>query len=300
MDRLTAYARQRLAEEVVGAGQQLFVYVHGQLRERLRELSFCRQRLRHLQESLESHTEEEEEMAPARLATGLTPGGHSPLPSTESFWESIRQSATARVVLPEEEADLERAALRFLKILGPEQWTQLDQRLQDGVLGLLGGLHTACANTGDLSRNLAQPLLDEAATFLGEMLPVTDVAQVELEMAERQGEEISSQAQSYFQHAVPLVEGQDPANRESFLLVPASEAGKVYGEAATAALPQLELVRVPGQAHLMFCQEQGFLSAEDLQQFLRPCRLAYEDLNTVPQASPHARFDILDWLPLDP
>ncbi len=299
MDRLAAFARQRLTEEVVRAGQQFFISLHGQLGERLRELSFCRQRLRHLQESLESSIEETEDTCPPRVPLGLTPG-QSPLPSTESFWESIRQSATARVVLPEEEADLERAAIRFLNTLEAEQWTQLDQRLQDSVLALLGGLQAACAGTSELGRNLAQPLLDQAAAYLGELLPVTDVAQVEFAAAERQGIATAAQAKAYFARATPLMEGKDPANRESFLLVPASEAGKVYGEETLAVLPDLQLVRVPGQAHLMFCQEQGFLSADDLQQFLRPCRRAYEDLNTVPQASPHARFDILDWLPLDP
>jgi hypothetical protein len=33
---------------------------------------------------------------------------------------------------------------------------------------------------------------------------------------------------------------------------------------------------------------------------LRPYRPAYEEAVLVPQASPHARFDILDWVPLDP
>jgi hypothetical protein len=50
----------------------------------------------------------------------------------------------------------------------------------------------------------------------------------------------------------------------------------------------------------MFCREQGFLTALDLQRLLRPCRPAYEALAGVPQSSPHARCDIVDWVPLDP
>jgi hypothetical protein len=42
------------------------------------------------------------------------------------------------------------------------------------------------------------------------------------------------------------------------------------------------------------------LSAEDLHRSLRPFRAAYEEAVLVPQASPQARFDILDWVPLDP
>ena len=66
------------------------------------------------------------------------------MPSTESFWDAIRQSATTRVVLPGGETDLDRAAPRFLAGLSGAESGALDQALQDGVLGPLGGLHRAC------------------------------------------------------------------------------------------------------------------------------------------------------------
>ena len=50
----------------------------------------------------------------------------------------------------------------------------------------------------------------------------------------------------------------------------------------------------------MFCREQGPLSLEDLERLLKPCRAAYEEVAPLPQVSPHARFDILDWTPLAP
>ena len=62
----------------------------------------------------------------------------------------------------------------------------------------------------------------------------------------------------------------------------------------------LQVVRVPGQADLMFCREQGPLTFDDLERVLKPCRAAYEEPATLPQVSPHARFDILDWMPLAP
>jgi hypothetical protein len=112
--------------------------------------------------------------------------------------------------------------------------------------------------------------------------------------------------------AAPLVRTgpQVPAPRDAteksscgtldFLLIPASEAGRHYGEVAKKAAPQLHLVTVPGQADLMFCREQGFLSVEDIQRVLAPCRPAYAELAVAPPASPHARCDICDWVPLDP
>ena len=56
------------------------------------------------------------------------------MPTPDAFWEVIRQSATARVVLPDGERDLERAALRFLQTLKAEQWLLLDKELNERVL----------------------------------------------------------------------------------------------------------------------------------------------------------------------
>jgi hypothetical protein len=153
---------------------------------------------------------------------------------------------------------------------------------------------------GDLVRSLVLPLLDEASSFLSAFLPVTDVAQVELASAEALGGDLGVQIPEYLARAAPLIGGTDGGHQTAFLLVPASDAGKVFGEEAQRIVPEIQLVRVPGQAHLMFCREQGFLSADDLQRVLGNCRAAYEEAVLAPQVSPHARFDIVDWLPLDP
>ena len=51
-----------------------------------------------------------------------------------------------------------------------------------------------------------------------------------------------------------------PPTDETFLLIPASEAGRQYGEEAERVLPGVHLVNVPGQADLMFCREQNELT----------------------------------------
>jgi len=299
MDHLSAFARQCLAEEIINSGQLFFSILRGRLNDRLREVTFCRQRLKHLQENLEGVLREDEDPALGHPRIELTPS-HSPLPSPETFWESIRQSATNRVVLPDGEIDLEQAALRFAGTLGAMQKAQLDQVLQDRVLAPRGGLHAACSSGTDLVRSLALPLLDEAASFLSELLPITDVAQVELMEAEGRKDDLAVQIHESFARATPLVSGKTDKGNTAYLLVPASDAGKTFGDLARQAKPELQLVRVPGQAHLMFCREQGYLTSEDLQPLLKPCLAAYQETARVPLTSPHARFDILDWMPLDP
>src|SRR5262249_46569679 len=140
-------------------------------------LGFVRQRLRHLQENLENPADPDESLANTLPGADYTIT-HSPLPSPESYWESIRASATARVILPDGEVDLDRAAVRFLSTLRADQWHQLDKEVHDRVLAPRGGLHGACTSSADLARQLAGPLLDEIGGLLGQHLPIMDVAQI--------------------------------------------------------------------------------------------------------------------------
>jgi hypothetical protein len=299
MDHLAAFSRQRLTEAIVASALQFFASLNGRLQDRVRDLSFCRQRLRPLLESLQGATDAEDVALEVYPESTLTPY-YSPLLTAESYWEAIRESATARVVLPEGETDLEKAATRFLLSLSPDQWTQLDQVLQERVLSPLGGLHHISATNTDLTRSLRLALLDQAADCLGAALPITDVAQVELAGSASGAENLHAQAGRYFESAAPLMSAKGGGAQEAFLLVPASDAGKAFAEGAKGAVPQVHLVKVSGQADLMFCREQIALNLEDLQRMLSLCRPAYEDAATVPNSSPHARFDITDWVPLDP
>ncbi|MBI3412413.1 MAG: protein kinase [Planctomycetes bacterium] len=324
MDQLAHFARQRLREEILGAVRHSYALLVGRLAERGRDLGFVRQRMRHLQESLESGPiDPEEDLASTRPGAEYTLT-RSPLPSAESFWEAIRQSATARVVLPDNEQDLERASVRFLQTLLPDQWESLDRELHERILVPRGGLHGACMNSGDLTRQLMSPLLDEASGLLGQHLPIMDVAQILSQENDAptpgngngamsdaasgggaSGEvaingKWAEQLKDYLQRAQPLIQGKLEKTEHTFLLVPASAAGRALAEAVHAAFPEIKHVRVAGQSDLMLCREQGGLTAGDLQKLFQISRGAYEAACTTPAGSPHARFDILDWMPLDP
>jgi eukaryotic-like serine/threonine-protein kinase len=299
LDHLSAFARQCLEEDISAATRMFFGFLHGKLGDRLRDLTFCRQRLRSVQDALEIPLSSMDDMADTPLPNDMSPTPSSTLPSTESFWESIRESATTRVVLPEEDGDLEHAAMRFLRSLKPEHWVQLDQSLQENVLAHLGGLCQACLRSVDVVRTLLGPLMDQAAMSLGNHLPITDVAQVESDPA-AQGASAKSPIQDYFDRSAPLVIGKDQESNSSFLLIPASDAGKIYGEQARQVIPNLHVLKVAGQADLMFCREQGYLSIEDMEHVFRACRAAYAETAVVVGASPHARFDVTDWVPLAP
>jgi serine/threonine protein kinase len=326
LDYLAAFARQCLAEDVACAVKQFWSRLEGFLGERLRDLAFCRQRLRHLQESLEAPALAEEDEVPAALLgeSALSP---SPPPSTATFWEAISRSATTHVVLPVGESGLEAAADHFVGRLNDEQWAHLDQFLQDRVLTPLGGMHRVCLQGGDILKNLLRPLVEQTAQFLSEHLPITDVAQVLLgedgvpvarpaaanNGAGRDAFDLQEQIRRCYERSAPVVGGRaDPpsprqtpppapeAEGRAFLLIPTSEAGKAYGELAQRTVPELQHVLVAGQSALVFCRESGYIRQDELHQLLRACARAYEESAPVPHVSPHARCDIVDWMPLDP
>jgi hypothetical protein len=301
LDVLGQFARHRLAEEILVAVKNAYLGLAGKVADRGRDLGFCRQRLRYLMENLDFHRsgddDEDETHAPE-----LTPS-HSPVSSpADGLFDIIRQSATARVVLPEGADDLEIAAHRFLQGLSEEHWKLLDKELSERVLAPRGGLHSACINSGDLTKNLAVPLVREASILLAHHLPIMDVADI---MINECGENAASrslpeQISSYLDRANPLVQSKDKGHQKSFILVPASKAGRALAGQVEEIADDAQLVKVPGQTDLMFLCEQGGLTAADLHKLLRPCQAAYEAHSAAPTISPHARFDIVDWLPLDP
>ncbi len=307
LDHLAVFTQARLKEELVVAARQCLFALAGRLADRLRDLGFCRQRLRHLQQHLDQGpADPDEDVTATRPGSDFTVS-RSPLPAIDSFWQAIRQSATARVVLPDGADDLEQAALTFLQQLHSDHWLMLDKELHELVLAPRGGLHGACVTGGDLTRQLAAPLLEEAGKFLGKFLPQVDVAQILTGEITGDGggaippdsPGLKEQTRLCLDRAAPLLSRKESAGQSSLLLIPASAAGKQLGEAVAAQFPEVSYLRVPGQADLMFLREQGNVGTTDLQSLLRASRAAYETVAGAPVTSPHARFDVTDWLPLE-
>ena len=297
LEQLGQYAHTRLAEELIGAAKQCYLQLAGKLADRQRDLGFCRQRLRHLEENLDHpvNNDEDDLNGTHPIAGDHTQGGRSPLPSADAFWDTIRQSDTARVVLPNQQQDLEQAALKFLQELKPDQWLQLDKELHEKVMAPQGGLLGACMN-GDLTRQMALPILEGTTQFLNQHLPIMDVAQIiksEVESGEScMGDEangtLREQTQDYLDRSASPWRSKNGKKLHQFLLIPASNAGNSLSEAVTELFPDVKSVRVPGQSDLMFLCEQGGLTADELVSLLKPCRSAYDAMNGSPVTSPHA------------
>jgi len=284
-------SEHRLREEVEQTVVLFYRRLKARLEERLGDISFCRARLNHLAQSLAtSHMSR---------SPGSTPNGERTPTMIDPLQEALRGSRTLRVVLPRGEAEIERAAIAFQARLGPEHWRRLDEVLHQLVLSPMGGLFAVCHKTHDLMTHLGAPLIEQTAAFLGELLPVTDVAQVEFSASHAQRIDLDQQLRKYYDAATPLVAGST-GGQIGYLVVPQSEAGQALGERAMEGRPDLQVISGVSQAtDLMFCREQGYLNTIELESLLSSCRTAYQELSLTPATSPHSRFDILQWIPLD-
>ena len=268
MTALTNYAASRADEEAEAGAVRFFRKLKAGLEDRQREMSICRQRLTHLRRALEIP-----ETAGASIC-----GGPSP---------------TVELVLPDGGEEVEWAAKRFVETVPPEAIAKLDRVLQALVLETRGGLFGACQKSGDFIQELADPLVDQAAAFLGEFLPLADVA----DFPAHRGPEGSKRLRRALERAAPTVPGS--GDRECcYLLVPETPGGQRIAETAADDFPGSTVMRASRSNEITFCRELR-LRAADVREAMQYCREPYEERSHRPAPSPHARFDVVEWLPLD-
>jgi hypothetical protein len=201
--------------------------------------------------------------------------------------------------LPGGATSLDQAAQEFISSLTPEHYQKLDEAIQAVMLAPMGGLQAVCQKNSDLARLLAGPLIDNTAAFLSDLLPETDVAEAEFSTAEARGKAVSEHIEKFYSKAAPMLSAGGLGNQIAYLLHPPSKACEALAVEALRTLPNLCLVPSSSPTDLTFCREQGFLSHEELQRLMRLCQTAYTELTATTAQSPHARFDISEWMPLD-
>jgi hypothetical protein len=291
LDELRVFSYARLAEDTLEAGVQFFQKLRGRLEERLNDLGFCRQRLRNLQQALAEPADA------AHEHNGQDTTSDSSLPG-DSFGTLFQGASTVQVVLPEGATTLEQAAMQCVLQVKPEDYVRLDEAIQTLVLAPLGGLHAICQKNSDLSRLMGGPLVEQTAAVLGDLLPVSDVAEAEISAATRKGQALSMRIKRIYDEAIPMVQPRGARYQTAYLLHPTSSASQRFAADARALIPDLEVVPSASHTDLTICREQGYLSSSDMNSLLASCRAAYEEAGNAPSASPHARFDIAEWLPL--
>ncbi len=286
LDQVRAYAHVRLQEDLADATARFYRALRIRVEEQLRDLAYCRTRIDMLVKAMESP-----------LAT-LPASGDTPGPiSEEALQQTLHPTNTLNVVLPAGDRHIERSASRVVKSIKPQDVLRLEVALQKLVLEPRGGLTALCAVNADMNRILTAPMVEQTTAFLSDLLPVTDVTEVEASNALARKVDLGVRIEEYHTRAAPPC--GTVGEEQTFVLVPETEAGDSFAELVRCAVPSATTISVPGPAtDLMFCREHGNLRDDEVAAMLTSCLPAYYTALASPQGAPHARFDVTEWLPL--
>ena len=252
------------------------------LQQKLQDLSFCRQRLTHLQDACLPHL------------SGPHPElQNTPVPPME---EKI---GNEQVILPFGEKDVEAASARFVRSVTQEQWQRLEEVLQSLVLAPQGGLQGLFQQAGDLIRRLAGPIIDQTAAYLDNLMISNNLIRAAFKNAMGEGANLLARVMKCHQQARPQVAGSAD-NEKTYLLVPDSELGDELTAHFGDEVRDARVLRETGfTSDVIVCREQGNLRGVELDNLLIHCREGYQELSMKAASSPHSRFDILEWMPLE-
>jgi hypothetical protein len=287
LDQLRTYARTRLQEDLADATARFYRVLRARIEDRVRELSYCRTRMEQVIQSLESPLMN----LPASSETPVSM-------SEEALQQTIRPTNTLQVVLPSGETHIERSAKKIVAEVQPEDIDRLEVALQKLVLEPRGGLTALCSLNADMFRTLVAPMIEQTTAFLGDLLPSTDVTEVESSAARAKKVELSARILEYYTRSAPPV-GEPDTDEQTFVLVPESDSGKGFADEVKKAVPSALTIYVNGAAtDLMFCREHGCLRTDELVSLMSACVPAYYQSLANANTAPHARYDVTEWMPL--
>jgi len=287
LDQLREFAHLRLQEDMSDATIRFYRALRIRIEDKLRELASCRTRVDQIIKVLEDPLRN----MPASSDTPVSA-------SEEALQRTIHPTNTLQVVLPNGETHIDRSAKKIVQGIKPQDMKRLETAIQKLVLEPRGGLISLCELNADLMRTLVNPLVEQTTAFLSDLLPTTDVTDIETSTAKAKNVELGDRVRDYHRLAAPPV-GSSKSDEQSFVLVPDTEQGKGYAELVKRTVPGAKTLAVSGSAtDLMFCREHGALRTEELVELLADCQGAYYDVLEDPQTSPHSRYDVSEWLPI--
>jgi hypothetical protein len=287
LDQIRNFARLRLQEDLVDATARFYRALRTRVEDRLRDLVTCRGRMDQLIRTLENPL------------LNLPAASDTPVAmSEEALQQTIHPTNTLQVVLPAGETRLERSAKKIVQALKPQDLERLEKALEKLVLQPRGGLVALCQLNADMLRTLVAPMVEQTTAFLGDLLPTTDVTDVETSAARARNVDLADRIRDYHQRSAPPA-GTRAEEEQTFVLVPDTEQGKSYAGLVRKTVPAALTVAVNGSAtDLMFCREHGCLRTEELVALLASCQPAYYQALASPHSAPHSRYDVTEWMPI--
>ncbi|MCS7167715.1 MAG: protein kinase [Gemmatales bacterium] len=260
LTQLAILRYQRVALENL---TRTYASLRGRLSDQAKELSFCRRRLQELAREL-THAATQLPTLAADQGYFYAQGHNLP----EAVEHALRQ-------LPEE----------FLR--------RLDQRFQDRLHQEATSLQRLCtAGTSSLT-HLRQVLLSEIESYLQELWPNQDLAQL-LFLQDSTQQRVAALLRQLYEQAEPTWSGSGALTCHAICLValPGSPAGHELAQSAQATFPSDTVFLMGDPQEICVYREYVGIRFEDLPQFGREARYAYEQVCSLEHFTPHSRIDI--------
>jgi serine/threonine protein kinase len=284
-EKIKQFVELRVEEDLAVASIRFYQKVSERLAGMLSDLATCRQHLSDLYREL---------AAPFTSNDSTQGGGDDP----SGLKTTLKMTNTIRIVLPNGEERVDRAASEMLERLSAEDRQTLEYFLHRNVLEPRGGLISVSKTVSNLSKHLAGPLLAQTAAYLGDRVPAEDVTAIEAVASRGRPDGFAKRIEGYLRAAGGHVVGP-AADAKIFLTLPDSPTGRQFGDAVKSMQPTAEpLVVANHRSDLLFCREQDWLRQTDLRDLVSTCWDAYAEACGTIESSPHVRFDVSQWIPL--
>jgi eukaryotic-like serine/threonine-protein kinase len=269
VELLRVYPKWRHQSLVMQRLVSIYVSLRGQLSDQLREVNFCRDRLKELLRSFEASVQD----ADANQAMNGT-----------------------RQLFPNGGSTLREAVQQLSKSFTADELRDFDCQMQKLIRQQFTALVHVCMTSSNLLKNLEVAMQQEAEAIVESRLDGANIAEMYLEHHPEEAE-AEEDLVSVFDAAAPrLTPSRNSRCLELCLLgTPTGPAGERIRERARQALTDVDLAVTTSSDDIVFYREIPQFALSDLEH-LGP--LAYESycqLAANDAFSPHSRSDITEW-----
>ncbi|MGE3807419.1 MAG: tubulin-like doman-containing protein, partial [Gemmataceae bacterium] len=266
-DLLREYPKNRYQSMILKLINNNYVNARNRLQDQLREVGYCRKQMDNLLHEFDDVGSRSDETAP--LGYHLLPVG------CKSLSDAIKN---------------------FLGSVTAEEKSEINKRISNVIRTQFHGLNNLASSTGNVLRNLAQAMLEEAAAFAGGCLTGIDVVNMYLSRYPQESDAKKYLARA-FDEAAPALLGPGAGSRSELcvLALPSSEAGERFRKLAGSAVPDAEFKFCASPEDIVFYREEAKLPLDKLAHLGPAAQDAYDQSNQAADFTPHTRLDIPQW-----
>jgi len=281
---LKKYAKTRYQAMVLSHVTGVYVGLRGNLSDTLREINFCRTRLKELQQLLE---EGDPELATRKSESDLGK------PKTSRF-ESL--AGYGRNLYLEGSDNLGTAIRQTMEQMDDEAVLELDTEIQKVIKKQFTALVHVCMAPAHLTRNLEAVMRQTAGTWLSHRLGTIDSAELFLgQFSDDEG--MKAEIESLYEEAMPelnlgKLSGTTGRGDLCVLATPMGDAGQHLQELAKESLSDVDLVTTTTTDDILIYREWSNLPLAELDLLGPLGQEAYRHLSSTDNFTPHTRTDV--------